>query len=124
MVFHLTTIPLSAHEVKFLVECLPEDTPVRGNAMASGDDSIDRATEENILSQLDEGNDWAWCCVKVTAIWNGLHGEDYLGCCSYESREDFEASTYCYDMKEEALANLNRRIAEHVSTLEPVIQIS
>jgi hypothetical protein len=70
------------------IACLAEDTPVRGN-FASGDDAEDRAMEDDILSQLADGNEWAWCYVRVTATWEEFKGIASLGGCSYLSESDF-----------------------------------
>ena len=96
--------------IRYTIECLPEDCPIKGNAMASGDDAYDLATEEEILAQLDNGNPWAWCCVRVKAIAGDVFGEDYLGCCSYTSEEDFQRGGYFESMKEQARADLERKL--------------
>lgn len=112
-------ITLTPHEqrklyeqVTFTVDCLPEDIPVKGNALASGDDVEDAKAEQWIYDELDAGNEWAWCCVKVTARWNGLEGTDFLGCCSYKSREDFERCDYYQDMHHIAFGNLMEQIGD------------
>ena len=97
-------------EVEFRLECSPEDTSPEGNASA-----IDKETDKEILdwiySELNAGNEWAWCQVKVSARWKGLEGVDYLGCCSYKSESDFrEPGGYYDDMKNEAFADLIRQI--------------
>lgn len=113
---------LRAEEVSFTVECIAEETPVHGNAMASGDPAADREVEDWIRRELDTGNLWAWCTVRVTAHWRGLQGVDHLGCCSYRNEAEFRApGGYFEDMKDRALDDLNRRIAESVRTLEPII---
>ncbi len=101
---------LTPTDVTFTVTCEEEFEPVRGNAMASGDYAFDRETEDHILAELSKGNAWAWFCAKVTCEWLDMRENGYLGCCSYKSREDFEASDYCKDLKAETLANLNDRI--------------
>ncbi len=79
----------------FKIRMEPEDTPVEGNALASGDDEEDRKAEETILEQLNNGNDWAWCRVQVVAAFAGLEGEStWLGCCSYQSEEDFKGEKF------------------------------
>jgi hypothetical protein len=50
--------------------------------------------------------------VKITAKWEGFEGHDYLGCCSYLSEEDFKNGGYWEDMKQQALDDLNRTVAE------------
>jgi hypothetical protein len=104
--------PLTADEVTFSIECEPEDLPVRGNAMASDDPAFDKRCEDEIIADLESGNSWAWCCIKVTATWKSWRADDYLGCCSYESEEDFKVgnSDYYETMRIEALARLNEEI--------------
>lgn len=98
------TIP--EEEITYTVECKPEWEDYRGNCSAI-DPETDREAEELIRRQLADGNEWAWCSVKVTAHWNGFRGYDYLGCCSYASREDFcQPGGYYDDLKAEARAAL------------------
>lgn len=91
--------------VSYGIECLPEHVGVRGNAMCSGDDDFDREVEDKIIAELEGGNDWAWCMVRVTARYDGIDnvvGDDYLGCCSYQGEADFKADGYYDDMKDRA----------------------
>jgi hypothetical protein len=113
--------PLTAREVTFAVEPQPEDIPVRGNAMASGDDKVDKEYEDEILERLDNDDIWAWCHVVVTARWNGFEGTAGLGGCCYEDERDFRKnSCYFSDLCEEALDDLNRTVADHAHRLEPL----
>ncbi len=77
-----------------------DDIPVRGNAMASGDDDFDREVEDEILADLDQGNVWSWGFVTVQCTCDdcGAVGGDTLGGCSYASEEDFKADAYYADM--------------------------
>jgi len=98
-------------EIVFSIQLESEHEPVAGSAIASGDDEFDRSVEQEIYRQLDAGNEWAWCCVRVVAEWNGLIGDDYLGCCSYASEADFcVAGGYFEDMKESAALCLLEKI--------------
>ena len=99
--FKLPTIS----KVNFTIECLAEDIPVEGNCSAI-DEETDKANEEMIYEQLDSGNEWAWCCVKVTAEYKGIEGADYLGGCSYKNEDDFKKDGYYEDMKKAAFADL------------------
>jgi hypothetical protein len=99
-------------EVEFILEILPEEAPVRGNAMASGDDDLDREVEDSIFASLMHGNDWAWCTVKVTARVDGIEGTDYLGCCTYDSEEDFRSGGYWAQMKEQAAWELRGKLVD------------
>ena len=58
--------PLSKEEVSISLNAEPEPVPVRGNAMASGDDQLDQEVEDRILARLDAGDVWAWAAVTVT----------------------------------------------------------
>jgi hypothetical protein len=107
---------LTTKDVVFHITSESEDTPVRGNAMASGDDEQDREAEDRIIADM-ESNEWAWCSVKVTAVWQGFRGSAYLGCCSYKDREDFEKGGYLPQMQEEALETLNTDIARIAAKL-------
>jgi hypothetical protein len=90
------------------IECLAEDTSIVGNAMASGDDDFDAKCEQSIIDDLEDGNEWSWCTVRVTCTVRGYGsvGTDYLGCCSYDGEEAFKAGGYYDDMKGEARARL------------------
>ena len=93
--------------VAYTIDLLPEETAVKGNAMASGDDAVDRRAEQWIYRQLAKGNAWAWCTVKVTASQGESEGVDYLGCCSYTGLKQFlQPDGYWDDMKSEAFARL------------------
>ncbi len=98
--------------VAYTLEVLPEDIPVRGNAMASGDDAEDKRVEDSILRKLRNGDLWAWCTVKCTAAMGEAQGTDYLGCCSYRSTQEFiQPGGYWDDMKAQALADMLRNRA-------------
>jgi hypothetical protein len=109
---------LTLADVEFTIDVLPEDAPVRGNAMASGDDDFDRQTEDRIISDLCSGNEWAWCTIKVTAHYAGLEGCDYLGCCSYRNEDEFcQPDGYYPSMKDEAMRDLQ----EQIDSIAPLI---
>jgi hypothetical protein len=77
----------------------PEEIPVRGNALASGDDAMDRECEDSILSRLKAGDEWAWCSVTVrVTLPCGRFAEDHLVCCSYDDERDFRAGGCFEDM--------------------------
>ena len=84
-------------EAQITCIAIPEDMSIRGNCMASGDDKVDEDCALEIERQLNAGNEWAWCQVKVEARWNGLRGVDYLGGCSYASKADFMRPGDYYD---------------------------
>ena len=92
----------------YKIEATPEDVPVRGNAMASGNDELDKRAEDAILARLEAGDEWAWCSVRVTCTDGETEGEAWLGGCSYKDEEDFKACIYYEDMKAEALEDMER----------------
>jgi|SRR6185295_17241197 len=110
----MTTIRIKLpkiEDVTFTLAAEMDDTPVRGNAMASGDDAADKGYEDEIIERLDNGDVWAWACVCVTAEWRGMEGAQYLGSCCYENEEDFIKNSGHYeDMKQEAYDNLIEQI--------------
>ena len=104
------TLP-TIERVNFKIEVLPEYLPIRGNVMASGDDEADTEEENRIIEELENGNSWAWCCIKVTASYKGLEGTDYLGGCSYADENDFiNNSGYYEGMKERAFDELTNEL--------------
>lgn len=67
-----------------------------------------------VEEQLELGNRWAWCDVKVTAYMHGLEGTAYLGQCSYESREDFVRCDYYETLVNEAVDDLAKQLEKAV----------
>jgi hypothetical protein len=109
---------LTEAEVEFRLECLPEDASIKGNCSAISPEEDSKA-EKWIEDQLESGNEWAWCTIRVSAHWNEFEGDDYLGCCSYRSEADFkQPGGYYDDMKAEALAELNRKVSDAAEQLE------
>lgn len=106
---------LASLDVAYTIHVSEDDTPIRGNALASGNSDIDRECEEAIIRRLNNGDVWAWAFVRVTAqaIVNGVlyTGEDCLGGCSYKNEADFkQPGDYYDDMKHVALENLKAAI--------------
>lgn len=92
---------IKAYEQRYHItlEAIPETIRVRGNALASGDDTEDKEYEEQILQRLQMGDEWAWFTAKVVVRTNdGREASDYLGCCTYEDAEDFKRGGYYIDM--------------------------
>lgn len=101
---------LTLDDVEIVLRVEPEQESVRGNALASGDDAVDKECEDQILDRLRDGDDWAWAAVTVEARYHGLTGRDHLGCCTYRDEADFRESDYFTSMKVEALASLQKEI--------------
>jgi hypothetical protein len=99
--------------VEYDIDVYQDDTPVRGNAMCSGDDDFDREVEDAIITRLNDGDVWAWAAVRVTARYPGVPqvvGADHLGCCTYANEEDFKGCDYYADMKDQAREDLYAQI--------------
>ena len=98
--------PLTEADVAIRIEALPEEAPIDGNVCAN---DCAEACAQRVKDQLNAGNEWAWCTVRVVAEWEGLHGDAYLGCCSYDSESEFtKPGGYFDDMKADAVADLNQ----------------
>ena len=98
---------LTEKEVIFTITIEAESLHIEGNYLASGDPVADKESSDYIRAQLDEGNDWAWCAITVTADWDGHKGTSHVGACSYPSKAEFLKDGYYHDLKMEALENLN-----------------
>lgn len=83
-----------------------DSTPVRGNAIESGDAARDREVEDEIIARLRDGDTWAWCAVKVTVTAGGVEASDYLGACSYADETDFRACGNFADMIDACVAEI------------------
>lgn len=102
---------LKLDDVEWTLEVEMDDTPVRGNAQASGDKDYDRDVENRILERLGVGDVWAWAHVRVVGRYQDFTADDGLGCCSYESEKDFvKHSCYYDDMRQEVLAQLQKYV--------------
>ena len=104
----MATLPIT-----YTLECRPEDDGPEGH-FASGSDADDAETLRWIREQLDSGNDWAWCCVRVVATVDfdgeAFQGNTFLGGCSYLSEDDFKEGCYYADLCEEAREDLLRTL--------------
>lgn len=104
-----------AYTIEFTVECLPEGWAIEGNASAI-DEETDAQIEQEIRDQLEAGNEWAWCAVRVKATAYDAqgeqiaYGEDFLGGCSYASEADFLACGCYEDMRDIARDDCEQEI--------------
>jgi hypothetical protein len=101
-------------KVTYEISVDTDDTPIHGNAQASGDDEDDTCAENDILSRLRHGDIWAWASVTVLATCGEFSGSNSLGCCSYKDQDEFEKDQYYKDMKAEALEDLRRNLLSAV----------
>jgi hypothetical protein len=113
---------LTKKDVIIEVEALEEYTAIRGNVCASGNDAQDKETEDSIIASVNSGNDWAWCTIKITVKWNAFDCSTYLGCCSYDSEEDFIKDDYYTDMVNEAIEGLNDILQRSFERLSDLVE--
>jgi hypothetical protein len=105
--------PITREEATIRVLAEPDEVPVEGNACASGDNAFDQEVEQGILARLEQGDVWAWAAVTVIVTWASFEARTHLGCCSYDSEDDFKQhGGYFDDMVAEALDDLNRTIGD------------
>lgn len=108
-------------KVTYEIEAEFDDIPVRGNAMASGDDAFDKEVEDKILRDIEDGDVWAWAAVTVTATYDGIPGvagSDHLGAVSEDNEERFkEPGGYYDDMKNIARDELYKLLRERYDNL-------
>jgi hypothetical protein len=113
---------LKLKDCEIQIICHPEEISVRGNAVVSGDNELDKLQEDKIIESFNSGNIWAWCTVELVVIWSfdggSLQASDYLGCCSYDSESDFIDGGYYEDMCSNALAELNIQIENIQDAIE------
>jgi hypothetical protein len=103
-----------ALEVTFSMKVEQDQLELRGNCSTTGDELADRECEENIVSELEQGNVWAWAWVEITASvevdGEVFEGRDSLGGCSYASEADFKKDAYYADMQAQAMEDLRNNI--------------
>ena len=102
--------PLTADEVTFETKVEYEDIPVRGNYMCTDEPELDKQAEDEVIKRLEQGDMLAWCCVVVTATWEGHSAYDSLGGCSFEKQSDIDECVEMHGMKANALLALNESI--------------
>lgn len=107
--------PPTKDDITYTLECEPEDIEP---------DYDDPVLNDQVLRNLANGNQWAWCSAHLTASYTAHDGteftyDDYLGGCSYESAEDFmQPGGYYDDMKDDAYRNILYQFQKHYGLAE------
>lgn len=89
-------IKIKEEDIEYEYE-IHEESPceIKGNVLASGNKQEDEKAEQWVIDQLESGNQWAWCTMRVVARWRDrVEAETYLGMCSFKNEEDFVKSEY------------------------------
>lgn len=95
------------------LECEEEDRTYRGEfELENGEPN--REIEKWIAKELRSGNQWAWCSAHVIVTYRDLKGEDWLGGCSYQSKEDFMQPNGYYDSM---IGEAVEKVAEQIEAL-------
>lgn len=95
-----------------------DDSPVRGNAMVSGDDTVDKACEDEIIERLSRGDETAWAVVTIWARFtnNGkvYTGQTALGACSANDVQGLKDLAKDYQLEADALEALKENMKDIV----------
>lgn len=96
-----------------------DDSPVRGNAMVSGDDVADKALEAEIIERLNRGDETAWAVVTVSARFKSSNGTVYtgqtaLGACSANDVQGLKDLAKDYQLEADALEALKENMKDTV----------
>ena len=113
--------------IRYTYDISAEETLIRGNAIASGDEAYDKEIEDELISRVNNGDIWAWFSFQVKAflyVYNATIDEyktfvgksSWLGCCSYQSYDDFVSDTHQRSgMDEEAFDDLKKVVANYIA---------
>ena len=100
--------------VNWKIETLPED--MHPNDCFGLEPEDQKRVVNSILKDM-QWNEWAWCMVKVTGIYNGLTSYTVLGGCNFDDEKQFIECGYFSDMQCEVLDDLNKRAKLLVESL-------
>jgi hypothetical protein len=71
----------------------------------------DPETVQWVEDQIASGNEWAWFTARVKVTYKGiLEADDYLGGCSYKSKQDFMKDGYYKDMVDTCISEINEKL--------------
>jgi hypothetical protein len=111
-------IKLPIEKCKVSFNALNEDSSVRGNYILSDDEDFDRKCENEIQDRINDGDEYAWFCARVSVSHAGITEDTYLGCCNYNNEKQFLESGCYQDMIEEARVKLETRLQELSNNLK------
>jgi len=57
----------------------------------------DLKNRNNILEDLNNGNNWAWCCARISINFFGEVFSEYLSECSFKDSQDFITNSGYYE---------------------------
>lgn len=108
---YCTLVETMSDGTEIWVSAQKEDISPEEEGRSLGDAAWGRSFARAARNMLRRWGRWGWCTIMVTAVRAGEEGLAYVGCCSYESAEDFKASygNWTY-MVNEALQELNEAL--------------
>lgn len=116
---------LTIADVTVTLRCEEEECDLRKHLSSEEPDYADRdeALCLEIEKRVQDGDQWAWCVAIVSVSWGPFKEEATLGCCSYESEEDFRKDGYFDDMVKESVEQLNTGLSKLFEELMPLLEI-
>lgn len=107
---------VTENDVVIKIECLEEDS-------SPFDHFDDKDLAKKIRDDYFNGNDWAWCTVKVIVTHKQADfvSIQYLGGCSYLNEEDFKADNLP-TMVDEAIQDIESQMEEMFAFLCSKVQ--
>ena len=105
--------------VEFDILISPEQASPEDYACECGASNCYEAHIKPILERLEAGEVTAWCRIEVRATVSDtdISASDYLGFCSFESKEAFQASSKYAQMKETTFKALGALVAYYRARL-------
>jgi hypothetical protein len=110
---------LELKDVTIKVSTEKEYTSVESASKDCGENAEDFI---KTVKELKKSSRWGWCTVRVDATYKGFKGSDYLGCCSYRSKEDFIAGGYYEQMVKAALDELNKVLSLKYDEIKDLVE--
>jgi hypothetical protein len=93
--------------------------------ISPSDNMEDQECINYVIEQYNSGNMAAWFCAKVEVKYKGFEAEDYLGCCSYKSFNEFTTmdKEYYMDMINQCIEQINKDILLHNAEIQKASNI-
>jgi hypothetical protein len=107
---------MEVNEMRITTHVEQDDIPVQGNLIASGDEAFDKQCEDEALTRLAKGDEWAWASVEVRAQVGEFIGRDTLGGCSFKDFNEFKTSGIWSEMVSNAIEDLKKNMRRAIET--------
>jgi hypothetical protein len=101
--------------ISLSIEIIPEEELSSPEDHVSFEDNPDFA--KTVHKYIKEYGIWGWCFVIVRASFGIFQGKSCLGSCCYKDEEDFKKGGYYEQLRDEAIADLEKQIEEARNTI-------